>query len=262
MNAFLISFVLSLSLQFLLWRHATKTQNAGWVDFGWAMGMWMSSVVLLIHSDFSPRAWVASGILFLWSGRLAWHILSDRLINHQTEDSRYRNLRAHWGDRADRHFLWVFLGQAVLVVLFMTPAWVVSRNGGDFPNLFDLSGILIAALAVAGETLADRQLASFRQDPTTPGQVCRRGFWKYSRHPNYFCEWLHWFGYVLLGVGGSFWLLTFLGPIFMYVFLRFVTGVPHAERQSLKSRGEAYREYQQTTPVFFPWIPHSSSSAK
>ncbi|WFB34365.1 DUF1295 domain-containing protein [Kiritimatiellota bacterium B12222] len=254
----LLSILLSTLLQFVLWRYATRIQNAGWVDFGWSAGMVMAAVVMLWSSDFSWRALLVSLLLFLWAGRLASHLLLDRLWGNAKEDTRYQNLRRHWGETADRNFLGLFLGQALLVGLFMVPALVVSRRAGASPDVWDVLGLGVACLAIAGESLADRQLARFRKDPSMKGQVCRRGMWRYSRHPNYFCEWVQWFGYVLMAVGSPLWILTLLGPIFMYVFLRFVTGIPHTERQSLKSRGDAYRDYQQTTPVFFPWIPHNS----
>ncbi len=253
-----ISIALAGTLQILLWMHSVKTRNAGWVDFGWSAGMWMSSWVILFTSDFHPRAWLAFGVLFFWSGRLAWHILHDRLWKKKAEDQRYQNLRSHWGEAANRNFFWFFLSQALLVGLFMTPALVVSRRGEAFPDLFDLWGVVIALFAIAGESIADHQLAGFRKDPATKGKVCQRGLWGYSRHPNYFFEWLHWWGYVLMALGSTLWLYTLLGPLFMYLFLRYLTGVPHAERQSLQSRGDAYREYQQSTPVFFPWTPRKS----
>lgn len=201
---------------------------------------------------------VAAGLVMAWATRLAWHILFDRLLRDKPEDERYRALRRHWGEHADRNFLFFFLGQALLVALFITPATVVASRSGAFPDLWDVLGLLIAPLAVGGEALADRQLAAFRADPASKGKVCRRGFWRYSRHPNYFFEWLHWFAYVSMGVGSAAWALTWIGPVMMYVFLRYLTGIPHAERQSLRSRGEAYRHYQQTTPAFFPWIPRKS----
>ncbi|MDF3127850.1 DUF1295 domain-containing protein [Kiritimatiellaeota bacterium B1221] len=254
----LISIALASSLQILLWMYSVKIRNAGWVDFGWSAGMWMSSFVILFSSGFSPRVWLAFGVLNFWSARLAWHIYYDRLRHRPEEDRRYQNLRRHWGASANRKFFWVFWGQALLVALFMTPALVVSKHGGGFPSLWDVLGLGIALLSIAGESLADHQLAGFRKDPSTQGQVCKRGLWHYSRHPNYFFEWLHWWGYVVMAVGSSRWYLCLLGPCFMYIFLRYVTGVPHAERQSLQSRGDAYREYQQSTPVFFPWTPHKS----
>lgn len=251
-----ISILIALVLQFLLWRHAVKTSNAGWVDFGWSAGMALSAVVIFLSTPFSARSLAVCGLLFAWAFRLAAHLWVDRLSKDRPEDSRYQRLRAHWGERADRKFLGFFLMQALFVGLFMTPALVVANRGGAFPDLYDVLGILIAVGAVSLEALADRQLAGFRSDPAMKGRVCTRGLWRYSRHPNYFFEWVHWFGYVVMGIGGPAWILTFTGPVFMFLFLRFLTGVPHAERQSLRSRGDAYRTYQQTTPVFFPWIPH------
>ncbi len=74
-------------------------------------------------------------------------------------------------------------------------------------------GILIWLLAVLGETIADEQLARFRADPAHRGRTCRIGLWRYSRHPNYFCEWLHWFAYVALAAGSPLWGLSWVGPL-------------------------------------------------
>jgi steroid 5-alpha reductase family enzyme len=242
-------------IQFLLWRVATRKQNAGWVDFGWSFGMAMGGLCVLLMLPFHFRSLVVSLMIMCWGGRLASHILFDRLLKGKPEDERYVNLRKHWGEHADRNFFFFFVGQALLVALFITPATVVATRGGSFPDVWDLLGIAVAILAVGGEALADHQLAVFRADASTKGTVCRRGLWKYSRHPNYFFEWMHWFSYVFMGVGAGYWALTWIGPVMMYVFLRYITGIPHAERQSLRSRGDAYKEYQNTTSEFFPWIP-------
>jgi steroid 5-alpha reductase family enzyme len=258
MDAIYISVVLALLLQFALWVKSVKSTNATWVDLGWSSGMALSGIVILFTVPFSLRSVLVCILLIGWAVRLASHILFDRLLKGKPEDTRYQNLRKHWGDKANLHFLWFFLGQALLVGLFMLPALVVATREGDAPDIFDLLGLSFAVLAIAGESLADRQLAAFRADSSTKGKVCKRGFWRYSRHPNYFFEWLHWWGYVIMAIGSPYWILTLTGPVLMYIFLRYVTGVPHAERQSLKSRGEAYRDYQQSTPVFFPWIPRNS----
>jgi steroid 5-alpha reductase family enzyme len=116
-------------------------------------------------------------------------------------------------------------------------------------------------ISVGGEWLADRQLARFRQDPSNKGKVCRQGLWRYSRHPNYFFEWVHWWAYVLIGIGGPWGWLTLFGPAVMLVFLLKITGVPPTEKRALQSRGEAYREYQRTTSVFFPWPPKQETAS-
>ena len=119
----------------------------------------------------------------------------------------------------------------------------------------DILALLIALGSLFGESIADHQLAEFRQKPANSGKVCDSGLWRYSRHPNYFFEWLHWWAYVAFALGGPKAWVSLLGPLLMYIFLRYITGIPHAERSSLRSRGEAYRNYQQTTSPFFPWIP-------
>jgi hypothetical protein len=82
--------------------------------------------------------------------------------------------------------------------------------------------------------------------------VCREGLWRYSRHPNYFFEWLHWWAYVFLAIGSPLWWLPMLGVAVMFLFLTRVTGIPPTEAQALRSRGDAYRAYQRTTNAFFP----------
>jgi steroid 5-alpha reductase family enzyme len=113
--------------------------------------------------------------------------------------------------------------------------------------------IAVWLVAIAGEALADRQLARFRADPTTRGTTCRRGVWSYSRHPNYFFEWLDWWTYVVLAAGFVWWPLTLVSPVLISVFLFRVTGIPATERQALRSRAD-YRDYQLSTSVFVPWF--------
>jgi steroid 5-alpha reductase family enzyme len=112
-------------------------------------------------------------------------------------------------------------------------------------------------LALAGETVADRQLAAWRAHPGNRGRACRAGLWRYSRHPNYFFEWLHWFAYVLLAVGSPLAWLAWLGPLLMFASLNWITGIPYTEAQALRSRGDDYRRYQAETSRFFPWPPRA-----
>ena len=121
-------------------------------------------------------------------------------------------------------------------------------------------GLALGLLAIGGETLADRQLERFRLNPANRGKVCREGLWYYSRHPNYFFEWLYWWAFVLMGIGTSYGWWTLLGPLFMLLFLFKLTGIPYTEKQALASRGEAYRAYQKSTPMFFPWFPRRNDS--
>ncbi|MDE2345901.1 MAG: DUF1295 domain-containing protein, partial [Gammaproteobacteria bacterium] len=113
-----------------------------------------------------------------------------------------------------------------------------------------------------GESIADLQLARFRANPANRGRTCRHGLWRYSRHPNYFFEWLHWFAYVCLAIGSPIAWLAWSGPVVMYVFLRWISGIPYTEAQALRSRGDDYRAYQQSTPMLLPWFPKHSPDTR
>ena len=105
-----------------------------------------------------------------------------------------------------------------------------------------------------GEWLSDYQLTKFRRNPLNKNKVCRNGLWQYSRHPNYFFEWLQWIAFVIFSYGAEGAWLSLVGPFFMYIFLMKITGIPHIERVSIEKRGEAYIEYQKEVPIFFPRI--------
>jgi steroid 5-alpha reductase family enzyme len=113
----------------------------------------------------------------------------------------------------------------------------------------------VFVVALVGEWVADRQLAAFKADPNNRGRVCRAGLWRYSRHPNYFFEWLVWVAYFVFALPSPWGWLSALSPLLMLFFLFRITGIPATEEQSLRSRGAEYREYQRTTSVFFPRRP-------
>ena len=159
-----------------------------------------------------------------------------------------------WGPRSRRNFLGLFLVQILFVALFLLPVAAAMRHTQPL-NWLDTLWLIIAVIALAGETIADRQLAAFRKCAIHSNQACQHGLWRYSRHPNYFFEWVHWWAYVAFAWSSSISWVTLIGPVAMYLFLRYLTGIPHAERSSLLSRGDAYRQYQKTTPAFFLWFP-------
>jgi steroid 5-alpha reductase family enzyme len=141
------------------------------------------------------------------------------------------------------------------VVLFALPFAATARSPVDSAWPWIVLAVTIWMGSVAGEAAADRQLARFRADPANRGRTCREGLWRYSRHPNYFFEWLHWFAYVALAAGSPWFWLAWTGPVVMYVFLRWISGIPYTEAQALRTRGEDYRDYQRRTPMLFPWFP-------
>ena len=238
------------------WYFSMRVKNVGYVDVVWA-GLMAAAAVLVgyegVGSDL-PRALVAflGGI---WGARLCIHLL--KRVMHEPEDGRYQALRATWNGSPAKFFFF-FQMQALIVVLFSIPFYAAaSRYAGALCG-WSIAAIVVWLISVFGEYLADRQLATFRADPNNKGKTCRAGLWAYSRHPNYFFEWLHWFTYVLLAINSEYFWYSLVGPVVMLAFLYRVSGIPWTEAQALRSRGDDYRRYQQEVSAFVPWFPHKS----
>jgi len=237
------------------WFWQQRRRNAGIVDAIWAGGVGAAAIVFALTGSGAhwPRTTLAV-LGGLWGLRLALHLW--RRVRSEHEDGRYAYLRTRWGNSGLRWFAF-FQFQALLIVLFALPFAAVAANPLDGPRLTWFAALAVWLIAVGGEAIADAQLRRFRADPANRGRTCRAGLWRYSRHPNYFFEWLHWFTYVFLAIGSPLAWLSASGPVVMYVFLRWLSGIPFTEMQALRTRGDDYRDYQRTTPMLFPWFPRS-----
>lgn len=254
-STFLTLFASSAGAFFLLWLIQLRTQDASWVDVLWATSIGL--IALYIYTCYSVHTLRHTLILLcslLWSGRLAFHI-ARRLLMLKHEDSRYQTMRAHFGARAHFKFLLFFEIQALFVMIFATPIMIALLSRPATFGLNDFVGLIIFFTAWLGETIADKQLLTHR---ATQGAnvTCQRGLWRYSRHPNYFFEWMHWFAYACFSWHSPLFWVTALVPFVMLVFLLKLTGIPHAERESLKKKPD-YAQYQRTTSPFIPWFKKS-----
>lgn len=236
------------------WQVQRRTRNATTVDAVWAGSLALAALFhgLVGPGDGLTRLLVAV-LGALWGFRLCLHVLARAL--HEPEDGRYAYLRGYWRDD-QRWFFAFYQGQALLVALFslafLAPAW----NPEPLAWPWLAAGALVWLLALVGESVADRQLARWRARPEHRGRTLRSGLWRYSRHPNYFFEWLHWLAYVPLALGSPLFAPSLLAPALMFATLNWGTGIPYTEAQALRSRGEDYRRYQQQTSRFFPWFPN------
>ncbi|MGB1220036.1 MAG: DUF1295 domain-containing protein [Alcanivoracaceae bacterium] len=236
-----------------LWQIVSK--DAGHADVIWALGLGGSALYYLALGDGSlVLRLVTAALVGFWSLRLAGHIAA-RLRSEDHEDGRYAAMRDALGSKVHLFHLFFFLMQGLLAWLFALPHWVIASHPGPVSAWALLAAVLVAVVALVGETAADNTLARWRADPANRGKTCREGLWRYSRHPNYFFEWLHWFSYPLLALGAPLAGWVWLAPALMIVFLWFVTGIPYTEKQAIKSRGDDYRDYQRTTSPFIPWRP-------
>lgn len=245
----------------LLWLVERARRNASLADVGWCVGL----VVVVAGYAWSAtgefeRKLLLVGMAAVYGLRLGGYILFNRVIG-RTEDPRYRRLRQVW--RLEQP-LWMFLYfqvQAAAVVLFSLPFLAVMQNPRPPFGLWELAGVIVWLTGILGESFADRQLARFRAKPWNHDRVCREGLWLFSRHPNYFFEWIHWWAYVVMAIGSPGWLLTWIGPLVMGLSLTKLTGIPWAEEQVLRTRGDDYRRYQAATNAFLPWWPKTGQSS-
>lgn len=260
LSLILAGWFLLAAFQHLLWKYQRKYRDAGVVDVGWAAGLGFLALLYAALATGDPvRRMIVGSLGGIWGFRLAYYLLRDRVIGKE-EDGRYKALREHWGECADRNFIFFFQAQAALDVVLSIPFLVIAFDPRPELSGWVFVGCAVWLLSVVGETVADSQLAEFRSNPANKGKTCRRGLWRYSRHPNYFFEWMHWFSYALIAVGAPYAWAAWIGPLIMYVFITKFTGIPYTEKQALKSRGDDYRQYQATTNALIPWFPSTEAS--
>ena len=239
----------------LLWWRQTWTQNATSVDAAWAIAIGLLGLAAAATGTGHPvPRTLAAAIVGSWSARLGWHLVVHRVLGHTHEDGRYRAMREHWGPRAHAFLFAFYQAQALAALVFALPFWFLAQHPDGELRPVQFAGLAVIAVALVGETTADRQLERHRRDPALRGRTCRRGLWRYSRHPNYFCEWLVWCGVALVAAPAAGFYAA-IQPAVMFVLVRFVSGVPFTELQAMKSRPDDYRRYQRETNAFVPWWP-------
>ncbi len=249
------------ALMVLLWVVGVRLRNAAIVDVGWSFLLGALAVFYAAAADGAPSRRVALAVIVgAWSLRLTIHIFFERVWK-QPEEGRYAKLREHWGADADRNLVGFFLGQAVLASVLSVTFLLVASDARAFFQPLDLVALAVFMAGWIGEAVADRQLKRFKADPDNRGLVMNRGLWRWSRHPNYFFEWLMWCAYGVLALPARMGWIGLVSPVLMYVFITRLTGIPTSEAQALRSRGDAYRRYQETTSAFVPWPPSHEKGA-
>lgn len=234
------------------WAIQRHTGRSGWIDTIWsfAVGIGGIAAALFADGDFGRRM-VVLVVIAAWSLRLGSHI--GARTHGDDEDPRYAELVAKWGKRAPLRLFMFLQIQALAAFILVLAVYLAATNSAPFPGGLDVIALLIAVIALAGEALSDLQLFRFRKTPQAKTEVCETGFWRYSRHPNYFFEWLFWCCWLFFALSGSAWaLLALLAPMQMYWLLVHVSGIPPLEAHMLRSRGEKFRALQRRVNAFFP----------
>lgn len=235
------------------WAISVRIRNYGLLDVAFSYGVAiLAPIYAWAGPGFETRKWAFAAIGAVWSLRLGTYILVRVIRHHPSEDARYAELRLRWPGPLG--FLGFFELQAVLVAIFSAPFLLASFNPVRSFAIVEIVGLALAVAGVLGETVADLQMQAFKGDPASRGRVCEVGLWRYSRHPNYFFESLVWWGFFVAALGSPYGWITIVCPLLMLYFLLRVTGIPLTEAQAVRSKGDAYREYQRTTSAFVPWF--------
>ncbi len=234
---------------------AERTRLSGFIDGIWSLATGVAALVLImtVDDEHGARAGLVAALITVWAVRLGRHLVT-RTLGSRSDDPRYADLRREWGEAAPRR-MFVFLEyQAVAGWLLAISAAAATMRSGPL-GFQDAIGVAVAMIALIGERHADRTLSAFRRE--RPGEVCDVGLWGWTRHPNYFFEWLFWVGLAVIGLSGLdvASALSLIAPVVMYLLLVHVSGIPPLERHMLKSRGAAFAAYQQRVPPFFPRPP-------
>jgi steroid 5-alpha reductase family enzyme len=247
-------------LMAIAWMVQQRSGNSGWVDTIWTFSVGLTGAGGALWpiggAAPNPRQWLVAGLAAIWSLRLGVHIA--RRTAGISDDPRYPAFARDWGVDAPRKMFIFLQNQGLGSIPLVFAIFLAARLPADLLRLQDYLGALMLLAGIAGETLADAQLRRFRDDPANKGRVCDAGLWRWSRHPNYFFEWLGWLAYPVIAISPDYgwgW-ATLPAPLFMYWILVHVTGIPPLEAQMLRSRGERYRDYQSRTSAFFPLPPH------
>jgi len=254
----------------LAWAVALGSGQSGWVDTIWSFAVGLVGIAAALapidtsglggfwQHEPSARQWLVAVLCGLWGLRLGLHIAAR--TRGGGDDPRYAKLKADWGaEYAWRFFLFLQV-QAAAACVLVASVLAAAHPVGPL-SLFDGLGALLLAAAIAGAAVADWQLTQFKRQGGS-GRICRIGLWSWSRHPNYFFEWLGWCAYPVIALphatnaGGAIGLAAALGaPVLMYWLLVHVSGIPPLEAHMRLSRGGTFEAYAAEVSLFWPWPP-------
>jgi steroid 5-alpha reductase family enzyme len=250
-----INLVSVVGMMLIGWFFSILRRNVTVVDSLWGLGfVLVAAITFWMGSGYGQRSLLVLVLTALWGLRLCIYLTWRNW--GQPEDHRY----GAWRENSGRSF-WivslfkVFLMQALFlwVISLVLQQAQLSPEPGSL-TILDAVGGLLWATGFVFESVGDWQLAHFKADPSNRGRVMDRGLWAWSRHPNYFGEFLVWWGFFLIALATPSGWWTIICPSIVSLVLLKMTGVPMTEA-ALKSRRPGYADYIRKTSPFFPRPP-------
>ncbi len=234
---------------------ARTINNYSIVDAVWGLNFPIIAAVIWFTAPIqSNKLAIFLIAVCIWGLRLGIH-LGTRILGHlDREDGRYIQLREDWKNNLNFMFFGFFMMQAASNVFLAIPFFLFLNIASPEFSIPELAAIILWGMGILGESIADKQLSNFKKKAENKGKLCNVGLWNYSRHPNYFFEFTIWVSYALMCTQAEWGWLAWISPLSILYLLFKVTGIPLTEEQAVKSKGDAYKDYQRTTSVFVPWF--------
>ena len=255
LTIFLQGFLVIMVQMSLLWIISIKIKNVSIVDPFWGLGFIVVAIHYYLHGQGNElRANIILTLVAIWGLRLFGYLLWRNW--GKEEDYRYQQFRKDYG--AQRYwwfsFFQVFLLQGFLLWLISTPILAAMYYGENTDlNAFDYLAVTLWIVGFLFEAGGDYQLAKFKSNPENKGKLLTSGFWKYTRHPNYFGDATVWWAFAMFSIAvGQY--LPILSAVLMSWLIVKISGVAMLER-TLKHTKPEYSDYIERTNAFFPWLP-------
>ena len=228
------------------WALYLYLKNPGIIDVFWSIAITLAGITFLLSKNLNVITISFIALLLIWCVRLSGYLLLTRIIPGHIE-KRYVNLSKDWKMSKAVAFFFNYQFQGFLAIIIATPfLWIRNLTTLEINTII---AIFLIVIGIIGESISDLQLQQFKK--SHPGGVCNIGLWQYSRHPNYFFEFIVWLGF---GIGAittfPLSLLALISPVLLLFIMLKITG-PITEAGSLESRGAAFEKYQKQTSYFF-----------
>jgi steroid 5-alpha reductase family enzyme len=239
----------------VLWIISIIIKNVSIVDFFWGLGFVITCCFYFFNTDGSDiRKILLTSLVAIWGLRLSVYIAWRN--KGKGEDFRYREFRRKYGEN---RYWWIsffqtFLLQGFLMWMISAPLMGAQYFATNKPlGVLDYLGLIFWIIGFVFEAGGDFQLAKFKSNPGNSGKVLDTGFWKYTRHPNYFGDASVWWGYGLISMSAGGYIPA-LGSVLMTALIIKVSGVVLLEKTLVEQKPQ-YQEYIRKTSSFIPWFP-------
>ena len=254
-SIWIVTFLITLVYQTIIFLLARKIKRDDLVDVGWGFGF---VVVGFVWLALVPAVSIGYALILLcvsiWGIRLSYHI-GMRFFTKDEEDRRYVAMKEGWKRPVLRAYFQIFILQAFLLSIIVMPVAVHANITISAPLVLLVLGLLLWCLGFYYQVAGDNQLGAFIR--AKKKGMMKEGVWAKTRHPNYFGEMTMWWGIfimTLISLNPIFILLTVIGPVTITLLLRFVSGVPMLEKHWEEKYGKEFEEYKESTPMLIPHI--------